>query len=187
MAEQERFDAFTVKSNGLLRVIKTKARIRPAQSIIDLYKLPQAEAEVEAIWDTGATNTSISSHLAQQLNLKPVGKVPVSAAGSRYLSNVYMIDIWLPNRVIVKDVRVAEAKNIQESEILVGMDIICLGDFSITNCDQQTCCSFRIPAGKKHIDYVAVAQSLKREAQKKLQTRQQFKKLTRSKRKGKKH
>lgn len=185
MAKQEQFDAFTVRSDGLLRVIKTIAQIRPAKSISDLHDLPQIDAKVEAIWDTGATNTSISSHLARRLQLKPIAKVDVSAAGSRYTSDVYLIDILLPNKVAVLDVRVTEAKNIQDSDILVGMDIIVLGDFSITNCGRHTCCSFRIPSADRHIDYVEIAKELKLDAQGKVESRQQFKNITRTKRKKK--
>jgi hypothetical protein len=38
-------------------------------------------------------------------------------------------------------------------EALIGMDIITLGDFSITNHKGVTCMSFRIPSGHE-IDYV---------------------------------
>ncbi len=38
-------------------------------------------------------------------------------------------------------------------EALIGMDVITLGDFSITNHNGSTCMSFRVPSGHE-IDYV---------------------------------
>jgi hypothetical protein len=40
-------------------------------------------------------------------------------------------------------------------DILIGMDIITLGDFAITNANHRTVVSFRIPPDTKHIDFVA--------------------------------
>ncbi len=148
------YKAFSINADRLLRVIMTKAKIRLAQSIASILKIPYKDSEVDAIWDTGATNTSISQHLAKQLSLKPISKTEVISAGTKYISNIYKIDILLPTDVTVKDVRVTEALSIAESQILIGMDIITLGDFSITNCGGKTCCSFRIPPDMKHIDYV---------------------------------
>ncbi len=33
-----------------------------------------------------------------------------------------------------------------DSDIIIGMDILTQGDFSITNLDGRTVCSFRIPS-----------------------------------------
>lgn len=149
------YKAFSVHSNGLLRVIKTKANVTLSRTIATARKIPFKEVQVDAIWDTGATNTSISQEVAKKLNLQPIGKAPVVSAGTKYISNIYKVDILLPQKVTVVDLRVTEALSINESEILIGMDIIALGDFSITNAGGKTCCSFRMPPDIKHIDYVA--------------------------------
>lgn len=151
------FSAFTITSDKILRVLITKARIKLANSIALTHKLPFKDLEVYAIWDTGATNTAISASIVKRLNLMPITKTDVKAAGISYVSNVYKVDILLPNKVAVSDVRVTEAKNIQDSEILIGMDIIGIGDFAVTNADRKTCFSFRYPPAEKHIDYVAMA------------------------------
>ena len=148
------YKAFSVNSHGLLRVIKTKANVTLARSIASARKIPFKDVEVDAIWDTGATNTSISQEVAKKLNLQPLGKTPVVSAGKKYISNIYRVDILLPQKVAVLDLPVTEALSIDESEILIGMDIITLGDFSVTNAGGKTCCSFRLPPDIKHIDYV---------------------------------
>jgi hypothetical protein len=43
---------------------------------------------------------------------------------------------------------------------IVGMDVICSGDFAITNVSQQTCVSFRTPSCET-IDYVIDANRLR--------------------------
>jgi len=155
------FTAFTLKSDRQLRVLKTKVRIRLAQSIAKPYGLDMNDLEVVAIWDTGATHTAVSTKIAEKLNLKPITKAEVTAAGTSYISNVYKVDILLPNKVAVNDVRVTEAKNIEDSEILVGMDIITIGDFAVTNAEQETFFSFRYPPADKHIDYYREAELIK--------------------------
>ena len=188
MPDPVRISAFTIKAkDGRLRVIKTKSRIRQATSLCKIHNLPQPDAEVDAIWDTGATNTAVSSHLAKSLGLKPITKTTVVGVGSKDVSDVYLIDILLPNGVVAPEIKVTEATKIQDTEVLIGMDIITAGDFSITNCGGITCCSFRTPPDSKHIDYIETVETLKAGAQKIEYTRQQFKNLSRTKRKHKKH
>lgn len=68
-----------------------------------------------------------------------------TAAG---LSDVetYLIDIGLPNGVAFSAVQVSRAILGPGSDVLVGMDIISMGDFSITNQNGNTVFSFRVPS-----------------------------------------
>jgi hypothetical protein len=45
-------------------------------------------------------------------------------------------------------------------DVIIGMDVICVGDFSITNVAGQTCMSFRTPSCVA-IDYVQEATRLR--------------------------
>lgn len=70
------------------------------------------------------------------------------------LQNTYIVDVILPNGVQIKDVTVTGATALSGGcEVLIGMDIISLGDFSITNYKENTCMSFRMPSAHE-IDYV---------------------------------
>lgn len=65
-----------------------------------------------------------------------------------------MVDVILQNNVKIKDVIVCEtAIGNQGIDLLVGMDIILLGDFAVSNYENKTAFSFRIPSQKK-TDYV---------------------------------
>jgi hypothetical protein len=77
----------------------------------------------------------------------------VHAAGNSFDSPVYKIDVFLPNGLVVTDIRALEADNIQGGDMLIGMDIITTGDLSITNANDNTWFSFRFPPAKAHIDY----------------------------------
>jgi predicted aspartyl protease len=112
-----------------------------------------------SIWDTGATNSAISSSVIARLDLKPTGKVTVQTAGGSRLANTYLVNIYLPNRVYFPGIRVTEAP-ISGAEILIGMDIICRGDFAVTHCDGKTAVSYRWPPTKK-IDYVEESRLLR--------------------------
>jgi hypothetical protein len=68
-------------------------------------------------------------------------------------SPVYLVDILLPSNVVVNNVRVAEFQNNGNFDILIGMVIITLGDFAISNKDKKTIVSFRIPSSDNPIDF----------------------------------
>lgn len=65
---------------------------------------------------------------------------------------LYLVNIGLPNGVYFVDVKVTKAGLIG-TDVLIGMDIITLGDFVITNKNGNTVFSFRTPS-LSEIDYV---------------------------------
>ncbi|MEI7463281.1 MAG: hypothetical protein WCK03_02680, partial [Candidatus Taylorbacteria bacterium] len=73
-------------------------------------------------------------------------------------------NIALPNGVMAGQVRVSEANltdspglsESEQSRVLVGMDIIGAGDLAVTNFDEKTVMSFRMPSVEV-IDFVPPA------------------------------
>jgi len=49
--------------------------------------------------------------------------------------------------------RVTEGSIFGDSDVLIGMDIISLGDFAVTNFQEKTVFTFRIPSVER-IDFV---------------------------------
>ena len=86
-------------------------------------------------------------------------------AGGKSSNNTYLVNIALPNNVMVHHVRVTEiqlipddnASDDEQPQLLIGMDIIGLGDFAVTNVNSRTTFSFRIPAVEE-IDFIPDAQ-----------------------------
>lgn len=119
-----------------------------------------------AIWDTGATHSAITKRVADELGLKPTGVVEVRYGNGKALTNTYLVNIAPPNRVMVGQVRVTEAQLIpddnvsddKQPQLLIGMDIIGMGDFAVTNVNEKTTLSFRVPSVKE-IDFIPEAES----------------------------
>jgi predicted aspartyl protease len=121
---------------------------------VDVNSQDREILKVPALWDTGATNTCISNQIVEELALVPTGKKSVrTASGSKEVST-YLINIKLPNNVDINAIEVCDSDiGNQGIALLIGMDIIGVGDFSVSNYQGHTVFSFRIPSQGK-IDYV---------------------------------
>jgi len=139
--------AFTAKSSsGILKVLQTQVAIHKPNE--------RTHIVINAIWDTGATGSAITKNAVAKLGLAQTGLSMVSTANGDVLQKTYTIDIGLPNGVIVQGIVATEVDALSGGcDALIGMDIITLGDFSITNHNGVTCFSFRIPSSHE-IDYV---------------------------------
>lgn len=119
--------------------------------------LTQATISTNAIWDTGATNSVVTKDLANQLGLIPTGKTNVRGVHGSQIVNTYFVNLTLNNKDISLDIEVTECDALSANNsigMLVGMDIITKGDFSITNFHGKTVMSFREPSLEK-VDFVA--------------------------------
>lgn len=107
-----------------------------------------------AIWDTGATNTAVTPRVVSECGLIPIGQTKVVGVHERKLSNVYLIDVCLPNKVVVPEITVSEVPGLtgEGDDVLLGMDIIGLGDFAVSNYRGKTWFTFRMPS-QEDIDF----------------------------------
>src|SRR5690606_24653632 len=105
------------------------------------------------LWDTGATNSCITRSTAQALGLSPISKTIVQHAKGQTVSNVYLVNIYLPNNVAIQHIRVTECADNGTWGVIIGMDIITMGDFAITNVSGKTVFSFRFPS-REQIDFL---------------------------------
>ena len=110
--------------------------------------------KAKTLWDTGATNSCISMQVVQALSLIATGQKDISTPSGRDTVNTYLVNITLPNNVVIPDIEVCDSKiGNQGLDLLVGMDIINQGDLSVTNFNGQTVFSFCTPSTRR-IDYV---------------------------------
>ena len=139
--------AFTIKANkGRLGVLITDVAIHVAGT-------PKS-VKIKAIWDTGASGSAITTNVVKNLLLFPTGMAQVHTANGMVTQNTYTIDIGLPNQVLIQNIIATEVSALSSGcDALIGMDVITLGDFSITNHNGTTCMSFRVPSSHE-IDYV---------------------------------
>ena len=143
--------AFTLNENSIVRRLKTTVRIFDRYTNQDLNNTKKWTA----IWDTGATTTCITAKVASELGLIPTGTTITSTAGGDKECNTYCIDILLPNNILIYNLTVFEV-HLNDGDVLIGMDVIKHGDFTISNYNGQTKMSFRIPS-LQETDYVKEA------------------------------
>ncbi|OFY61630.1 MAG: hypothetical protein A2Y71_03065 [Bacteroidetes bacterium RBG_13_42_15] len=140
--------AITLHADGIVNVIKTP--------IVIINPQTKKEFRSQGIWDTGATGSAITVSMVKQLGLIPAGKSKVKGVhGGEKIKDVYYVIVGLPNRVAFALMAV-ECDKLSEDDsegMLLGMDIITLGDFAITNSNGKTIMSFRVPSQGK-IDFV---------------------------------
>ena len=144
--------ALTVEANGLVNRLISPCRVSDVWDPDGSEPEPTA-VRFNALWDTGATNTGISQRVVESLSLIPDGYVESHhAQGVAHGIPRFTVNLLLPPNVGVSGVQVAQVELLDGVDVLLGMDIINLGDFSVTNKDGKTMFSFIIPS-QKHIDY----------------------------------
>lgn len=152
---QER--AFTARNNGLANQLVSFVGVSLPHGPQDGADLPII-SKFKGIWDTGATTSVITKKVAQGLGLKPIGKTLVQGVTGRGTRNRFLVNFYLPNKVIISYVSVTECDALAgDFDILIGMDIISLGDFAVTNYRGKTTFSFRTPS-MEEIDFVKAIQ-----------------------------
>lgn len=138
--------SFTLKGKGIIPVIITPLEISPVKESNNKFA-------TQGIWDTGASGSVITQEVVDYLKLQPTGVARVNTASeSDVLTSVYDIEIHFSNNLIINIPRATLGKISQGIGCLIGMDVITLGDFSITNMNSKTCMSFRYPS-LHEIDY----------------------------------
>ncbi len=134
--------SFTLNAPGRLEKLQTDVLVfSPIKS--NVSSIPKMW---RGLWDTGASASCITQRIVDDLKLSPLGRNQISTANGMVEVNTYVIDIGLPNNVIVQNVIVACADLGINIDLLIGMDIISLGDFAITNVNGKTVFSFRLPS-----------------------------------------
>ena len=153
--------AFTTRYNGRARVLFNTVNVclpvTPEEALTQKVEF----REYIAIWDTGATHSAITKRVVDDLGLQPTGVRETRHAGGKSSNNTYLVNIALPNKVMVPHVRVTEVQLIpddnvsdnKQPQLLIGMDIIGLGDFAVTNVNNKTIFSFRVPSVQE-IDFI---------------------------------
>jgi predicted aspartyl protease len=146
--------AFTTIYDGLSNVLRNKVYISQAFTPSSRQiQIPSAAKEYDALWDTGATSSVITRKVVDECGLKPIGMAVVHHAKGRTTTPVYLVSVFLPNRVFFSSLRVTEGDLAGDTEVLIGMDIINRGDFAVSNNNGKTAFTFRMPSLER-LDFV---------------------------------
>ena len=112
------------------------------------------------IWDTGASGSAINISLASTLNLPPIGRRVIQGAHGSEEVYEYTVQLQLPNNVILPKIAVAGLKLGNRIDALIGMDIIMLGDFAISNGQGKTTFTYAVPPFDNKADLLEKANKI---------------------------
>ena len=105
-----------------------------------------------SLWDTGASVSLISARVTKVLGLTSIGKSGVSGYNEGVdVKDTYCVHIGLPTGDIVTNIMAMEFDS-DEYDVVIGMDVLGKGDLAITNLNDKTTFSFRIPS-EEEIDF----------------------------------
>jgi len=123
---------------------------------VNLYSIPYNSSlslSTDALWDTGASVSAITPDIMNKLNVTPVDKKTIAGIHSTQVVDIVYITVELPNGVIKKNIEAAVCNIPSNVGMILGMDIILLGDFALSNGNSQTLLSFAAPPFKEKIDF----------------------------------
>lgn len=138
-----------------MKVITEAFDVKKRQIILDCQvSIPSTPLDpnppllnIKAIVDTGCTVTSVSRNIIDQLAIPaPCGTShSFDGASGEGTCTPYIIDLYLPKGITVKGMRVDCLDNMKP-DMLLGMDILLLGDISISTGGGKGKFSFQVPA-----------------------------------------
>ncbi|MEK6781421.1 MAG: SEC-C metal-binding domain-containing protein [Bacteroidota bacterium] len=145
-----------IQINSLTRSFKGISRV--IHSPVDIFNTSTGQKESTlAIWDTGATGSAITKSLSQKLGLVKIGQTQVKGVhGIKAGVSVYAVKIVLNNQNVSFTLPVTECDELTDDKsagFLIGMDIITRGDFVISNFQNNTVMTFRVPSMQR-FDFV---------------------------------
>ena len=146
---KQKVHALTNFSQGLARSIVTPVEITNV--------FTNQKFSTKGIWDTGATDSVVTKSTAIALGLPPIRKTMVRGVHGNKDVNVYYVNITLNNKNISIKAQVTECDELSPDNsigMLIGMNVITMGDFTITNYRGDTTMSFRVPSLQR-IDFVS--------------------------------
>jgi hypothetical protein len=148
-AKKQPVHALTNYNKGIARNIVTDVEVT------DL--VTSRKISTKGIWDTGATGSVITESTARLLGLQALKRVMVQGVHGNKEVNVYYINITLNNKNITLNTQVTECDELSPDNsvgMLIGMNVITMGDFAISNYQGDTIMTFRVPSLQK-IDFVS--------------------------------
>jgi hypothetical protein len=152
--------AITIRSDGLLTRIISPVTVRQSEAYCKINGLNAELLEAKAMWDTGSTGCCISQRLAAALALISVDSWNLTSVHDSKSTNVYLLDIILPDKTTISNLTVVEIDSTGAYDVIIGMNIIGLGDFALSNDHGKTLFSFRLPAGSQPIDFTKIEAGL---------------------------
>ena len=141
-----------------------KKIVREISTPVTLYSsFSSSEGKIvttSAVWDTGANHSILSPKIVQELGLCAIDTKLVHGINkSNCLSDIVIATIRLTHDLVLTGRRFS-VNNIPGTDVLIGMDIIMLGNFVINNTDGKSSFSFVIPPLKEKISFSKIVEKI---------------------------
>jgi predicted aspartyl protease len=139
---------FTITSQELLTALGTPCEVSQAFHPASGNTKPE-RIEFNACWDTGASKSVITPRVVEACGLKPLRRIKrifTQGVDGLEKSDAYEINLSIPGKITIHELTVV-SKNPGNVwwHVLIGMDLISQGEFSIKNVNGKTEWSFSIP------------------------------------------
>ena len=107
--------------------------VGPHRNIGEVMTEDQNRFTVRALWDTGSTTSIICPEITKALKLNHQGQENMQMLLGHGEVNTYFVDLFISNEIVFQKLKVTElpCRN-QYFDMIIGLDIIKLGNFSIT-------------------------------------------------------
>lgn len=138
----EETKTFTKKYDYLTKRLDTPCGIAKEGEAL---KMAWLYGQYIAIWDTGCAMTTVKSSLLKSLGLESKESISINTVSGTTEHDVYYVDLLLPGGFALKHHKVIAGEQ-NACDVLVGMDVITMGDFAVTNLNGETTFTFRVPS-----------------------------------------
>ena len=118
--------------------------------------------EVEALWDTGSMVTCMKSSLWERLSICPfdtADRIELAGVGGRVKTKLTIANLILAPNLEIEYCPIYVLDFPGDADILIGMDIIKMGDFVVCNADEKTSFSFAVPPFPDRISLIEKAEA----------------------------
>jgi len=152
--------AFTISYDKSVSKLVTPVSVLPVATVDKLSC--NKPVEVEALWDTGATSTCIKPALFERLNLRLLGsdnRTTLTGIGGNVKAGLTLVNLLLTSKFGIEFCPVYVLDFPSSTDVLIGMDIIKMGDFVVCNADSKTSFSFAVPPFPDRINLVDKAET----------------------------
>jgi len=141
-------DTLYYKFSGIQKRIVTPIKI--INALIEKNESKTSVYTTEnALWDTGATISAITPKLVKYLGFIPAGTMAISGITGALDVRFILVAIQLPDGILRENIKMAVCDFSQNINIILGMDIITLGDFELLHGNNNTIFSFTSPPSEE--------------------------------------
>ena len=155
------YRSFLKNYDKLKKILLMPIEIIPVSSSNEAIR--NIPVKIKALWDTGATLTAIKPKLRDQLQLSMVrtgSTAKIAGLGGLFDADYTVLTLRLRENFEINWCPVYVLDYSVDVDIIIGMDIIGMGDFAVCNTNNKTSFSFILPSLPNKIDFTEKAKQL---------------------------